>query len=198
MGPLEGNRTNSRKFETVYTQQRRIAKIARQTRDSAILSLNQYLDLPWLEEAHASHAQEWRGRRGRADGRRIISRTARSKMQSLLDRAKSGTFFAPPVPPSTHLERTRQHGNSTVGYTDNTRTSHPLGKSSGGCWSTTRSLTRAHGAQPVMTRSQSIIGRAGCWKSACPDLWESRAGNRPGRPRPRGPLATVPAQHQKA
>ena len=30
MGPLEGNMTNSRKFGTMYTQQRRIAKIARQ------------------------------------------------------------------------------------------------------------------------------------------------------------------------
>jgi group II intron reverse transcriptase/maturase len=88
--------TNSRKFETVYTQQRRIAKIARQTRDSAILSLNQYLDLPWLEEAL---------RRTRKDGAvGVDGQTAadyeqdcRSNLQSLLDRAKSGTYFAPPV-----------------------------------------------------------------------------------------------------
>ena len=122
-GTVGGKPTNCRKFETVYTQQRRIAKIARQTRDSAILSLNQYLDLPWLEEAIS------RTRKNGAVG--VDGQTAadyeqegRSNLQSLLDRAPARTRAGPP---STHLERTAAAGNSTVGYTDNTRTSHPLG-----------------------------------------------------------------------
>ena len=96
MEPLEGNMTDSLKFGTVYTQQRRIAKLARQTRDKAILSLNHYLDLPWLEEAL---------RRTRKDGAVGVDgqtaaeyeRDLEHHLQSLLNRAKSGMYFAPPV-----------------------------------------------------------------------------------------------------
>jgi group II intron reverse transcriptase/maturase len=96
MEPLEGNMTDSLKFGTVYTQQRRIARLARQTRDKAILSLNHYLDIPWLEEALRCTRKDGAvgvDRQTAADYERDLEHN----LQSLLNHAKSGTYFAPPV-----------------------------------------------------------------------------------------------------
>ena len=83
-------------FDTVSTQQQRIAALAKQSPQMGFTSLNHYIDLEWLQAAY---------QRTRKDGAvGVDGQTARSyeanlegNLQSLLDRAKSGTYKAPPV-----------------------------------------------------------------------------------------------------
>jgi group II intron reverse transcriptase/maturase len=80
----------------VSTQQQRLAELARQAPQLGFTTLNHYLDLPWLREAY---------RRTRKDGAAgVDGQTAAdydadlgNNLQRLLDRAKSGTYRAPPV-----------------------------------------------------------------------------------------------------
>ena len=81
---------------TVYTRQRRIAQLAKQMPEKGLTSLNQHLDLEWLREAY---------RRTRKDGAVGIDgqtaadyeRDLEGNLRSLLERAKSGAYWAPPV-----------------------------------------------------------------------------------------------------
>jgi group II intron reverse transcriptase/maturase len=83
-------------LETVSTKQARIAELAKRLRDKPLLSIAQHMDLDWLEEAH---------RRTRKDGASgVDGQTAAAfeeklgeNLRSLLDRAKSGLYRAPPV-----------------------------------------------------------------------------------------------------
>src|SRR5262245_18973426 len=82
--------------ETVSTKLQRIAKLAREAPDMAFTSLSHHIDIEWLREAY---------RRTRKDGAPgVDGQTAaeyevgqEGKLQSLLARAKSGTYRAPPV-----------------------------------------------------------------------------------------------------
>lgn len=82
--------------DTISTKQRRIAELARQAPSMAFTSLSHYIDIDWLKEAY---------RRTRKDGAVGVDRQTWEEygekldenLQSLLDRAKSGTYFAPPV-----------------------------------------------------------------------------------------------------
>lgn len=80
----------------VLTKQQRIAKLAEQMPELAFTSLNHHLDMEWMKEAY---------RRTRKDGAPgVDGETARDyekdlegNLQRLIDRAKSGTYRAPPV-----------------------------------------------------------------------------------------------------
>lgn len=82
--------------ENVLTKQQRIATNARIHRDVAFTSLAYHLDLEWLHEAY---------RRTRKDGAvGVDEQTAKQyeehleqNLRSLLERAKAGTYRAPPV-----------------------------------------------------------------------------------------------------
>lgn len=82
--------------DTVSTRQQRIAELAKQAPQMAFTSLNHHLDLAWLHEAY---------RRTRRDGAVGVDgqtaaeyeRDLEGNLRSLLDRAKSGTYRAPPV-----------------------------------------------------------------------------------------------------
>lgn len=82
--------------EPVSTRLERIAKLAREMPGAKLTSLSHHIDVDWLREA-------WR--RTRKDGAAGVDGvTAReyeanleTNLQSLLDRAKSGRYFAPPV-----------------------------------------------------------------------------------------------------
>ena len=81
---------------TVSTKLERIAKLAREGPDLAFTSLNHHIDLDWLKEAYR------RTRKGGAVGvdRQSAQQYAANledNLQSLLRRAKSGTYRAPPV-----------------------------------------------------------------------------------------------------
>jgi len=82
--------------EIVCTKQRRIAEIARQHPLERLTTLNHYLDVEWLKEAY------WRIRRDSApgvDGQSFsdYGEHLEERLKSLLDRAKSGRYVAPPV-----------------------------------------------------------------------------------------------------
>ncbi len=81
---------------TVSTKLERIAKQAKQAPDMAITSLSHHIDIDWMREAY---------RRTRKDGATgVDGQTAdeyasnlEGNLRSLLDRAKSGAYRAPPV-----------------------------------------------------------------------------------------------------
>lgn len=84
------------KSGTVSTRQQRIADLAKQSRDFAFTSLNHYLDFRWLLKALGLTRQD--GAVG-LDGQTGADylRNVEENLQSLLNRAKSGTYRAPPV-----------------------------------------------------------------------------------------------------
>ena len=59
-------------------------------------SLAYLIDIDWLHEAFQPHPQRRGGGRGRTDGEDYAA-DLEGNLQSLLDRAKSGTYQAPPV-----------------------------------------------------------------------------------------------------
>src|SRR5271167_970212 len=80
----------------VSTKQRRIAELARQSPEMGFTSLAYFIDIDWLREAY---------RRTRKDGAvgvdgengKDYAVNLEDNLQSLLERAKSGTYQAPPV-----------------------------------------------------------------------------------------------------
>jgi len=83
-------------LETISTKLRRIAELAREAPERAFVSLGHNLDMDWMKEAY---------RRTRKDGAvgvdgqkaRQYEQKLEENLQGLLDRAKSGTYKAPPV-----------------------------------------------------------------------------------------------------
>lgn len=81
---------------TISPRLERIAELARRSPNMAFATLAHHIDIDWLREAHR------RTRKGGAVG--VDEQTAEeygadlaTNLQSLLDRAKSGTYRAPPV-----------------------------------------------------------------------------------------------------
>ena len=80
----------------VSTKLERVAKLAREAPDMAFRSLAHLIDIDWLREAY---------RRTRKDGAQGVDGQSAQEyqanlednLQSLLERAKSGTYRAPPV-----------------------------------------------------------------------------------------------------
>lgn len=84
------------KLDPVSTKQQRIAELAKQSPSMGFTSLAYHIDLDWLKEAYR------RTRHDAAAG--VDGQTAEEyaenledNLQSLLNRAKSGTYWAPPV-----------------------------------------------------------------------------------------------------
>ena len=96
MESLEGNMASASELGSVSTKQQRIAELAKQAPTMGFTSLNHHLDLDWLREAV---------RRTRLDGAvGVDGQTGQDylgdlerNLESLLERAKSGTYRAPPV-----------------------------------------------------------------------------------------------------
>lgn len=84
------------KPDIVSTKQQQIAQLAKQSPKMGFTSLAYHIDLRWLYEAYLRVRPD--GAAG-VDGQTIKDYTAhlRDNLQSLLDRAKSGTYRAPPV-----------------------------------------------------------------------------------------------------
>lgn len=105
------------KLTTMSTKLQRIAKLAKQKPEMGFTSLAYFIDMDWLHEAY---------RRTRKDGAvGVDGQTAEAyaanleeNLQLLLDRAKSGTYKAPPVrrahiPKGTNRNETRPIGIPT-------------------------------------------------------------------------------------
>jgi RNA-directed DNA polymerase len=80
----------------VSTQQQRIAELAKHAPQLGFTSLNHFMDLNWLEEAFKRTRKD--GAAG-VDGQTGDDYQAnlQGNLEALLDRAKSGAYFAPPV-----------------------------------------------------------------------------------------------------
>jgi RNA-directed DNA polymerase len=96
MEALKGNTPGALTPESVSTKQQRIARLARQSPQTSFTTLAHHIDLEWLQVAYQQV------RKDGAPG--IDQETAASyavdllaNLQSLLDRAKSGRYRAPPV-----------------------------------------------------------------------------------------------------
>jgi group II intron reverse transcriptase/maturase len=82
--------------ETISTRLERIAKLAKEMPDRPLTTLAHHIDVEWLREAH---------RRTRKDGAPGVdgqsaeqyAQHLEENLRTLLDRAKSGTYRAPPV-----------------------------------------------------------------------------------------------------
>ncbi|MBF0104135.1 MAG: transcription elongation factor GreAB [Deltaproteobacteria bacterium] len=82
--------------EGVLTKQQRIATLAKQSPERSFLSVNHYLDQEWLAEAYR---QVRKNSAPGVDGQTVeeYGEELTGNLQRLLDRAKSGSYYAPPV-----------------------------------------------------------------------------------------------------
>ncbi len=115
---MEGNMAGASEPESVSTKRQRIAELAQQAPQMAFTSLNHHLNLTWMLQAF------WCTRRDGAPG--VDGQTAPdyeadlvANLRSLLDRAKSGTYRAPPVrrvhiPKAGSSQETRPIGIPTL------------------------------------------------------------------------------------
>jgi RNA-directed DNA polymerase len=113
MESLMGNTKGTRMPKDVSTKQQRIARLAQRHADRPFLSLNHYIDIKWLREAY---------RRTRKDGAAgIDGKTAQEygerldeNLESLLSRAKSGSYRAPAVK-RAHIPKGSGKGTRPIG-----------------------------------------------------------------------------------
>jgi RNA-directed DNA polymerase len=105
--------TKTPSFESVSTKQQRIAELAKQNPTMAFTSLNHYLDAAWLREAF--HRTRKDGAPG-VDGQiwAEYGENLEENLRSLLDRAKSGTYRAPPVR-RVHIPKGTGHETRPIG-----------------------------------------------------------------------------------
>jgi RNA-directed DNA polymerase len=93
---LEGKMTETPSSTTISTKLERIAKQAREAPTMAFTTLAHHIDIDWLREAYRRTRKS--GAPG-VDGQSAEQYAANleGNLRSLLERAKSGTYRAPPV-----------------------------------------------------------------------------------------------------
>lgn len=96
MTPLEGNMAGAQEPVDVSTKQQRIAELARQRPEMSFTSLAHLIDIEWLYDAFARTRKDGAVGVDGQDGKDYEA-NLRENLQSLLERAKSGTYVAPPV-----------------------------------------------------------------------------------------------------
>ena len=95
-GTFGGKMAETLSSTTVSTKLERIAQLAREMPQAALTTLAHHIDIDWLREAY---------RRTRKDGATGVdrqtadeyARNLEGNLSSLLERAKSGSYVAPPV-----------------------------------------------------------------------------------------------------
>src|SRR5450432_3042657 len=96
MRPLEGTMPGTPSPDSISTRRQRIAELARQSPQAAFTALAHHIDIDWLFEAYLRTRKD--GALG-VDGQTAEDYAAdlEGNLRSLLDRAKSGRYQAPPV-----------------------------------------------------------------------------------------------------
>jgi group II intron reverse transcriptase/maturase len=96
MESLGGNTMETPSFKIVFTKQQRLTELARQAPQLAFTTLSHHIDRYWLYEAYLATRTD--GAVG-VDGQTCADFSANlpANLQSLEDRAKSGTYRAPAV-----------------------------------------------------------------------------------------------------
>ena len=96
MRPLEGTMPGTPSPDPISTRRQRIAELARQSPQAAFTTLAHHIDIDWLFTAYLRTRKD--GAVG-VDGQTAEDYAAdlEGNLQSLLDRAKSGRYQAPPV-----------------------------------------------------------------------------------------------------
>src|ERR1700733_6910376 len=94
--PLEGNMAGASEPVDVSTKQRRIAELARQSPEMGFTSLAHFIDIGWLREAYRRTRKDGAGGGDDQSGE-DYAMDLEANLRSLLERAKSGTYQAPPV-----------------------------------------------------------------------------------------------------
>src|SRR3954463_14593604 len=96
MKPSEGSMAGASEPVDVSTKRQRIAQLARQSPEMGFTSLAHLIDIDWLLQAYDKTRKD--GAAG-VDGQTAADYAAdlEGNLRSLLERAKSGTYRAPPV-----------------------------------------------------------------------------------------------------
>jgi group II intron reverse transcriptase/maturase len=96
MEPIGGTMKETSSSPTISTKLERIAKLARELPDKPLTTLAHHIDADWMREAYRRTRKD--GARG-IDGRSAeqFAERLEENLQSLLGRAKSGEYRAPPV-----------------------------------------------------------------------------------------------------
>src|SRR3954468_8042522 len=96
MRPLEGKMPGTPGPDPISTRRQRIAELARRSPQAAFTTLAHHIDIDWLFEAYRRTRKD--GAVG-ADGQtaKDYAVDLEGNLRSLLDRAKSGRYQAPPV-----------------------------------------------------------------------------------------------------
>jgi RNA-directed DNA polymerase len=96
MEPSEGTMSGIPSSQTISTKLERIAELAKKAPQMAFTSLSHHIDVEWLREAHRRTRKD--GAPG-VDGRSAEEYAQRldENLSSLLNRAKTGMYRAPPV-----------------------------------------------------------------------------------------------------
>jgi RNA-directed DNA polymerase len=93
---MMGNTEDAMESVNVYTKQRRIAELTKQMPQLGFTSLNHHLDMEWMKEAYRRTRKDGAvgvdGQTGKAYGEQL-----EENLRSLIERAKSGNYKAPPV-----------------------------------------------------------------------------------------------------
>ena len=96
MESLEGNMASASELGDMSTRQQRIAELAKQAPQMGFTSLAHHIDIGWLYQAYQRTRKD--GAVG-VDGQSAeeYEQDLLGNLRSLLERAKSGTYRAPPV-----------------------------------------------------------------------------------------------------
>jgi RNA-directed DNA polymerase len=96
VGSLKGNRARTPNLDNLSTRRQRLAELAKQAPQMGFTSLAHHIDECWLFEAYLHTRKD--GAVG-VDGQTAqdYERNLQGNLKSLLDRAKSGAYQAPPV-----------------------------------------------------------------------------------------------------
>src|SRR6266513_6094491 len=93
---LEGKMTETQGSQDISTKLERIAKLAKEKPGVSLLTLAHHIDVEWLREAYRRTRKD--GARGvDGQGAEQFAEQLEDNLRSLLDRAKSGRYRAPPV-----------------------------------------------------------------------------------------------------